>query len=252
MISIEQVRAARALLGWSQQDLSKRCGISKVTIGKLESGASNAHSNTLDSIVETFQQHSVEFIENGVRIRDELVQVFEGDDSFLRVMNLAYSTLRKTQGELLISHSDERKSSPEVIEIARRIDTTGRRVRIINEEGNNFILGPLQDYRQMPSKYFTNHVVVIFGDIVAFDIYDGFVSRSLVINNRAVAEAQRGIFELIWSTGKKPTKTTAKYSLADEVPASQVAHPDHVEYWKKSVLPNYERVTELDGSKKGL
>lgn len=34
--SIRQVKAARALLGWSQGDLAKRCGVSEPTIKRLE------------------------------------------------------------------------------------------------------------------------------------------------------------------------------------------------------------------------
>ena len=36
MISIRQVKAARALLGWSQADLARRSGISEPTVARLE------------------------------------------------------------------------------------------------------------------------------------------------------------------------------------------------------------------------
>src|SRR5438874_2252527 len=36
-ISIRQIKAARSLLGWSQDDLASHSGISKPTIGRLES-----------------------------------------------------------------------------------------------------------------------------------------------------------------------------------------------------------------------
>ena len=38
MITIEQVRAARGLLGWSQSELAKRAGLSLPTVKRLEAG----------------------------------------------------------------------------------------------------------------------------------------------------------------------------------------------------------------------
>ena len=35
-VSIRQIKAARALLGWSQEDLAKRAGISVPTVKRLE------------------------------------------------------------------------------------------------------------------------------------------------------------------------------------------------------------------------
>lgn len=38
MLTIEQVRAARGLLGWSQSDLAKRAGLSLPTVKRVEAG----------------------------------------------------------------------------------------------------------------------------------------------------------------------------------------------------------------------
>jgi predicted transcriptional regulator len=38
VITIEQVRAARGLLGWSQSELAKRAGLSLPTVKRLEAG----------------------------------------------------------------------------------------------------------------------------------------------------------------------------------------------------------------------
>jgi transcriptional regulator with XRE-family HTH domain len=39
MISIEQIRAARGLLGWSQSELAKHAGLSLPTVKRVEAGA---------------------------------------------------------------------------------------------------------------------------------------------------------------------------------------------------------------------
>lgn len=64
----EQLRAARALLRWSQQDLSERCGVSVPTIKRLEAmdGEISGHSSTIRGIEQALEAAGVQFIpENG-------------------------------------------------------------------------------------------------------------------------------------------------------------------------------------------
>lgn len=67
-VKAEQVRAGRALLRWSQQDLSDRCGVSVPTIKRLEAmdGELSGHSNTIRAIETALVDAGVQFIaENG-------------------------------------------------------------------------------------------------------------------------------------------------------------------------------------------
>ncbi len=75
-VSIRQVKAARALLGWSQEELATRSGVSIPTIKRLEAadGELGGRQDTAGSIVDAIQQAGVMFIaENGegpgVRLR---------------------------------------------------------------------------------------------------------------------------------------------------------------------------------------
>lgn len=64
----EQMRAARALLRWSQQDLSDKCGVSVPTVKRLEAmeGELTGHLNTIRAIEASFVEAGVMFIpENG-------------------------------------------------------------------------------------------------------------------------------------------------------------------------------------------
>ncbi|MDO9416220.1 helix-turn-helix domain-containing protein [Pararhizobium sp.] len=64
----EQLRAARALLRWSQQDLADKCDVSVPTIKRLEAmdGELSGHSNTLKTIEAALIAAGVQFIpENG-------------------------------------------------------------------------------------------------------------------------------------------------------------------------------------------
>jgi transcriptional regulator with XRE-family HTH domain len=67
-VSIEQVKAARALLRWSQNDLASACGISLPTIKRLEAstGPLGGRADTETAIRAALEAAGVEFIaENG-------------------------------------------------------------------------------------------------------------------------------------------------------------------------------------------
>lgn len=69
-ISIRQVKAARSLLGWSQDDLAEHSGVSKPTIGRLEATDTDdpigGRPETGQALVAALEKAGVEFIpENG-------------------------------------------------------------------------------------------------------------------------------------------------------------------------------------------
>jgi transcriptional regulator with XRE-family HTH domain len=75
-VSIRQIKAARALLGWSQNDLAQKAGVSIPTIKRLEAedGLLGGRSETGSKINTALQAAGVEFIDEngggaGVRLR---------------------------------------------------------------------------------------------------------------------------------------------------------------------------------------
>ncbi|MGL3111930.1 helix-turn-helix domain-containing protein [Bradyrhizobium sp. BR 1432] len=69
MISIEQIRAARGLLGWSQSDLAEAAGRSLPTIKRLERESDDGSAVSEDvrnAVRSALEKAGVEFIpENG-------------------------------------------------------------------------------------------------------------------------------------------------------------------------------------------
>ena len=79
MITAEQMRAARALLRWSAQDLADKSGIGFRTIQRFESerGIPASRTKNLEAIRRSLEQAGVVFIDQngggpGVRLRDPL------------------------------------------------------------------------------------------------------------------------------------------------------------------------------------
>lgn len=63
-VTAEQIKAARALLKWKQDDLAKLSGISKPTVARLEKSNdfSKYSFNTINSIIATMRSYGIEFI----------------------------------------------------------------------------------------------------------------------------------------------------------------------------------------------
>lgn len=75
-ISNRQVKAARALLGWSQADLARASGVSEPTVKRLEcrEGLLGGRADTGDKIVNALEQAGIAIVEEngqgpGVRLR---------------------------------------------------------------------------------------------------------------------------------------------------------------------------------------
>jgi transcriptional regulator with XRE-family HTH domain len=80
VLTIEQLRAARGLLGWSQSELAARAGLSLPTVKRVE-GGKGPHVSDLarTKLRRTLESAGVEFInENGggpgVRLRKRITK----------------------------------------------------------------------------------------------------------------------------------------------------------------------------------
>ncbi len=73
-ITPEQCRAARALLAWSQDDLSVKARVSKTTLALFELGQRDPYARTLTALRKSFERAGVVFIAGngggpGVRLK---------------------------------------------------------------------------------------------------------------------------------------------------------------------------------------
>lgn len=76
MVSVRQIKAGRALLGWSQSDLAAKSGVSEPTIARLESmdGQLGGREATAQRIRAALEEGGIQFIDEngggpGVRLR---------------------------------------------------------------------------------------------------------------------------------------------------------------------------------------
>jgi predicted transcriptional regulator len=74
MITSRQIRAARALLGWSQQQLADKAIVSLNAVARLENGVVDSRISTVQSIHRALVKAGIEFLDadqkgEGVRLK---------------------------------------------------------------------------------------------------------------------------------------------------------------------------------------
>lgn len=67
MITARQIRAARALLGWTRQELADKAIISLNALARLEGGKVDARTSTVSAVEKTLNRAGVEFLAAGER-----------------------------------------------------------------------------------------------------------------------------------------------------------------------------------------
>lgn len=193
-ISIEQIKAARALLKWNQKDLAAHAGLNDDQIHNFEAGRTRS-LEVLEAIEHAFTAHGIDFSGGGVVPRHVSSYLL---DSYLDLLDDITRSMPEG-GEVLKHCVDDRRSTPEVIEKVNFMCRTGIRERLTISEANNYVAGAPENYRKIPAGYFaSSEVVIIYLNKVAFFV-DG---KALVIVSKSLSKVFKDQFEYWWKEGK--------------------------------------------------
>ena len=107
-IHARQIKAARAILNWSQQDLAQSTGLSITTIRKLEMGFISPRNTTTNVIRQAIEGAGIEFLDSeGVRRRLDDVVIHRGANSCDLFFHDLIQTVSLNNGEVLaLFHSE--------------------------------------------------------------------------------------------------------------------------------------------------
>jgi len=102
MIYARQMKAARALLDWSQQDLAAAASVSPTTVRNMESGDISPRHATAQIIRRIFEESGIEFTEGeGVRRRNDAVVIFQGEDASDMFFEDVLHTVQQKGGDIV-------------------------------------------------------------------------------------------------------------------------------------------------------
>lgn len=207
-VRVNQVRAARALLDWSQKDLAERADMSEVSITNFEKEKSTPNQSTVEKILNAFSLAGVSFIDKGVTLKEDTITTMEGEGWYLRLLDDVYYTLiDKPDAEYLTMCADDSVSTSEINGRLRKIRNAGIRMRQLVEEGNTYLMGPLKEYRYIPKENFRNHVSLIYGDKIAICTEGN--AKAVVFRDANLADTWRNIFDVMWSKLDQPKESAA-------------------------------------------
>lgn len=221
MLSSEQIRAARGLLGWSQLDLAKNCALSKTAINNLERGLVKPRTQTLEIIQTKLEAEGVEFIgEYGVNLKKEIfsVQTFDGIDAYRFYLEDLINTIKGSGLEALHYNVDENI----LIEMGYEDDLKSyydqfirfgcRSERLLVCEGDLMRFGPerTSTYRWMSKELFSVNGYSIYGNKYSIFLFEPSI-RVIIIESPPLAQAYRKQFDLTWKFSKSHPNKNSHY-----------------------------------------
>ena len=199
IITKEQIRAARGLLGWSQTELAERVGVSRDLISKVEMGTTSG-SKTLEGIFDVFDREGIEFFKgNGLSRETISASVL---NNYMDVLKDAMSVLNSGD-EILFHCADDRRSSPEVAAFMNKMREAGVKMRSTICEGNTFILGSMDEYRWIDKNYFqSQQVQAIYSDRFVAHAQESGEDKFIFMHSKGYSDNKKSEFEHFWKTGK--------------------------------------------------
>src|ERR1700733_1250032 len=100
-ISATQIKAARAILGWSQDNLARAADLSLTTIRSLEAGHNSPRSS--NDVRISLEKAGIEFLEDeGVKRQADKITVYKGIDSCDSFFDDIRQTVKEKGGDLFV------------------------------------------------------------------------------------------------------------------------------------------------------
>jgi transcriptional regulator with XRE-family HTH domain len=213
MVTIEQIRAARALLGWSQGDLADRAGLSQTGIARIETGGHRPTVATLEKIVAAFERADIEFLgTTGLRRRTGEVRRLEGREGLRSFMDDVYETARDRGGDIRLFNGVPAAlikwlgqewydaHSRRMADIREKFD-----FRVIVRHGEGQLIGSrFASYRTFPEDLFHEQTFYAYGDRLAFLSFSESNVQVLVLQQPEFADSFRVLFDIAWNDVAQP------------------------------------------------
>ncbi len=213
MITSNQIRAARALLNWSQTELSNRSGLTTPTIANIELGKQKPSAPTLQRIFDAFDVAGLEFTPGeGVKKKTGSMQIYSGRSGFQKFYQDIDSTaLTLNKDEFLVCNVDERDFLFWLDEetLFRHYSTMNKasvKYRILIVEGDDYMpaMNFTTEYRWTPAEQFYSVPFYVYGDKVAYIGFEEGDVTVFVVESPIMSILCRRQFDEMWERALVP------------------------------------------------
>jgi transcriptional regulator with XRE-family HTH domain len=208
MPSPAQIRAARALLGWSREDLATAAGLTPEGLMKIERGVSTPQRGTAEKISRAFIDQGIVFTDDdGLKRQSSSVQTYKGRQGFALWFDDVYQTV-KDGGDIAVSGCQETDFSQWLSKEDDAVHTERMSAiadkltcRVILQEGDfDFAYSSYVEYRWASPESWDRNPLYLYGLKLAVIEFLEEGPTVTVINAPAAARAFRKIFNAMWGT----------------------------------------------------
>jgi len=202
-----QIKAARAILDWSQEDLANASGLSVATIRNLETGSISLRSSAV--IRRVIEGAGLEFTEyEGIRRRADAVKVFQGPDSCDQLFEDILQTIKEKSGTIEAVLKSQRMM---LCSFGETPNGNYDRLKKINEHTyvkclltgslDTFLMLPKFQFKTIAKQYAGPVAYYVYGDKHVLVLPEGEAGfKFVVFYSIELAQSYRQHFLSLWDT----------------------------------------------------
>jgi transcriptional regulator with XRE-family HTH domain len=224
-VSARQIKAARALLNWSQEDLAKVTHLSVATVRKLELGYISPRSTTTHVIRQAIEDAGLEFINaEGVRRRDEDVVLYRDPDGLEAFCDDISRTIKRNGGDIVIVSASEsslaRSCGSEDYHSLERIlslnDATSIKC-ILTASTDQPISTPRFEFRFMSKHYIDPIPFYVYGNKFALVMpTEDLSAKVAVVQSTSLMQASLRQFHSMWDKATSLQEQAKTAAITDK------------------------------------
>ena len=210
MMTIHQIKAARALLDWTQADLARAAALHLNVVNNIERGTSNPRQGTLEKLQVALEGSGIALISTrGVELRRDTVTMIKHEgDGFIKALTRDIVANTPSDGEVLSILPDIRNFSAHDPDANRdyavQKSEKGFGERLITRDMPGFYPKQAAAYRVVAPESLGPVDTIIYGDRVAHIFWSA--QEVVILKNTDLAATQRRVFEQFWATGHEPVR----------------------------------------------
>ena len=216
IIRASQIRAARGLLDWSQEDFAQLSGLSVATIRKLELGQISPRGKTNHQIRQAMEDAGLEFIEpNGVRQKPEEITIYDGPQSLISFYETVLAHATREGGEIVTVCINEDPISERLGSFSEMYLSSmaalgdAITMKCILTENNKSMPAIYCEYRSISKDYVDSVPFYIYGNNYAMFLFSKKHNPKIIIHHsKLLADAYRKQFYSMWDKATPLNKVT--------------------------------------------
>jgi transcriptional regulator with XRE-family HTH domain len=201
-----QIKAARAMLGWSQEEMAQASGLAVTTIRNIETG-NVPRGRTAEMLRKAVENAGLEFTNSqGVQRRKD-IDLFHGAESVGLLFEDIYRTIKANDGGELIAMLKSQQVLSQLCDQAGKLGTKNLQsfpTKCLLFENKQSKIGlPLCQFRWLPPNSTAPAIYFVYGNKFVFvdpEYKCGF--RFVVMNSFSLVSSWRFHFLNLWNTAQ--------------------------------------------------